>query len=642
MPSIFEDHEIHLRDYLYILRKRRRVILIFLLGVISLSIIYTLFEKVLYRATATMLIEPENPNVVDFKEVMALDASNTDYYQTQYQMLKSYTLIQRVIQTEKLAEDPYLKALQRGRLRRYLKDLPWMKSWFGEFAKEKPLAEIFSQKMLKIEPIRNSRLVEISVLHPDSVRSAEMTNRLVELFIKWSLENRFTIHNQATEMISSQLTELKEKVTGAEIKLQNYMEEKHLVNISSIHEQNRFLEDAKLELVKIQSEEAKLAKRYLPEHPKRIHIRSQIEGLEEKIKEEQNKMITSSRVAIEYSQLAREAESASKTYEALLSRLEETLSESKTQASNIVIVDRAVPPARPDKPRPLLNLLVAFFVGSLGGVVLAFFFEYFNSTVKIPDDIEKGLGLDLFGIIPQELIRRTGQVPGEVFFAADKSSPVAESFRALRTALLFKLRHIPGCRVLLVTSPNPGEGKSTITLNLAKAFEQNHLKVLLVDADLRKARLHRILNVEQEKGLSDILEGEVSACDAIRENVLELGFDFLTCGKFSHHPTEILGTQAMQDMLSSLKSSYDLILLDSPPYLPVADVAVLNEHADAVIVVAYYQKTDKRHLRDLNRRFNENGKKVLGVVINQVSVREKDYYFQQYYYYGYGDVGRPK
>jgi capsular exopolysaccharide synthesis family protein len=181
-----------------------------------------------------------------------------------------------------------------------------------------------------------------------------------------------------------------------------------------------------------------------------------------------------------------------------------------------------------------------------------------------------------------------------------------------------------------------------VSLNLAAAFYQNHLKVLIVDADLRKPRLHERLETSQAKGLTDILERGEDYQAVIQSNVKGLGFDFLSAGSFSERPTEILGTEAMTNFMEKMRAIYDVIVLDSPPYLAVADVAVLSEYMDAILVVACYQRTEKRHLKDLKRRFGHMMEKPVGVVINRVNVREKDYYYHQYYYYGYSDSAARK
>ncbi len=640
-PLSHFDYEVHLKDYFYVLRKRRMALLIFFTGVMVAGVIFTMFEKVLYRAGSTVLIEREHPNVVDFKEVMALDAGQTEYYQTQYQMIKSRSLIQALIQKEKLGEDAYLKKLHEGRLRGLFRNQVFLPLWAREFLGDPYLEDTVIHKLLQINPIRNSRLVEVSVIYPDPVRSAEITNTLVELFIKRNLEDRFMISKRAMELISGQLGELKEKVGTAQRKLQAYKEEKGLFRIPSIREKDQFIEDARLQLVKLQSQQAKLSKRYLPEHPKMIHLQSQVEGLKEKIEEEEKRIMGLSRVSIDYSELEREAESSRQIYEALLKRLQETMSEAQTQASNIMVVDRASPPLKPFTPRPFLNLSIALFIGMAGGVLMAFFLEYLDSTIKIPEDVERALGLDLLGVIPQAEKDRKGN-GGELFFSAREPSPVSEALRALRTALIFRLRHVAGSKIILMTSANPKEGKTTISANLAAAFEQNHLKVLLIDADLRRPRLHQLLGTASEPGLTEVLEGERQLSEVIQTHVGGLGFDFLSSGIHSQHPTEILGSDKMKKVLEELRKKYDIILIDSPPYLAVADVVVLSEYADALVIITRYQVTEKRYLRNVKKRFNEASIKLIGVVINQVSVREKDYYYHQYYYYGYGDGNQSK
>lgn len=633
----FADEEIHLRDYYYILMKRRRLILSFLVAVLFLGAFFTMTEKTIYQATTTLLIEKENPNVVDFKEVMAFDASTTDYYQTQYQIMKGAGLIRELIQEEKLNKDVYLQSLIHGRLRGFLLKQRWVPDFYNVFLASRKPEDVFISRMLQIKPVRNSQLVSINVLHPNSQRAASIANTLARLYIDQNLKNRYLVSTQAMDLISGQLGDLKSKVAESEQKLQKYKEENALVSIPSLHVKDEFLQDAKLALVKLQSQEARMAKRYLPEHPKRIHLRSQIEGLEEQMRREETKTIELGSVAIKYDELEREANSARKVYNSLLDRLEQTHSEANAQASNLTVVDRAVPEPRPARPRPFLNFLMALALGLSGGCLLAFFLEYLDSTVKIPEDIERGAGLDLFGIIPEAEMKSV-QGRSDLFFESDKSSPASEALRALRTSILFRFRHLRGCRVILMTSPNPQEGKTTLIANLALAFQQNHLRVLLIDADLRRPRIHKLLNISEDKGLTEVLEGEVGAAEAIRKNVGGLGFDLLSSGVHSHHPTELLGTEKMEQLMESLKKYYDIILIDSPPFLAVADVVVLSEHANAIVSVAAYRKTDMRHLRKLKQRFAEIGpNRLLGVVINRVSAREKDLYYQQYYYYGYGD-----
>lgn len=634
--------EVHLRDYLYILRKRIWIVVIVFAAFVALGIFFTMRASIIYKATATILIERENPNVVDFKEVMAFDASTSDYYQTQYQILKSRSLVEQLIEVEDLTSDPFLNGMKKGGLRRLIKDKPILSSLLAPFLTDRTYASLFKKRMLEVEPVANSRLVYVSVYHVDPETAARLVNKLVGLYITKNLESRYLMSEQARGLLAEQLDNLKVKVALAEKRLQRYKEENGLVSIPSVREKDEFIQEARMELMRLQADEAQLAKRYLPAHPKYIHIASQIEAIQEKIKEEEMKKLKISNVAIDFGELEREAQSSRQTYESLLSRFEEMHSEAKTQASNIIVVDTALPPERPSKPRPFLNMLIAAFLGVFFGALLAFFFEYLDATIKVPDDIDKGLGLELFGIIPKAHKDKRGPLGGEIFSAEGKHSQTTEAFRALRTSLLFKLKAIPGCRTIVVTSPNPSEGKSTISLNLAASFQQNHMKVLLIDSDLRKPKLHSRIGIDHDIGLSDLLEGGVAPDEAIISNVQSMGFDFLTSGTQSSRPTELLDSDNMNKLMSCLRDIYDIIIIDSPPYLAVADATVLCNYTDAMITVTKYQQTEKRHLQNLTKRFAVMDEKIMGVVINQVNVRERDYYYHQYYYYGYGDTAKKK
>ncbi|MBU3759439.1 MAG: polysaccharide biosynthesis tyrosine autokinase [Candidatus Omnitrophica bacterium] len=643
MSGIFSQQETNLWDYVYVLKKRKAAIAAAFILIVAAGVFFTYRAAVIYKATTTILIERENPNIVDFKEVMAFDASTTDYYQTQYQMLESRSLIDELIQAENLIEDPYLRGMKAGGIRKLLKKVPFYPDWLMPFVTDRSLDALIARRMLSVDPVRNSRLVKVSISHEDPQKAASVANTLVKLFIKKNLENRFLISRQATEMLADQLEELKLKVAQAEKNLQDYKEKNGLIAIPSMHVKDDFIQEAKLELVKTQAEEARLEKRYLPAHPKLIHVRSVIDALKAKIAEEENKKLELGRVAIDYGELEREAASARQIYETLLSRFQEMHSEAKSQASNILVVDEARAPERPDQPKPFINFLAAMFLGLMSGIALAFFLEYLDDTVKIPDDVEKGLSLELLGIVPNAEKDRKGPLGGELLLPQNgRPSQAAEAFRALRTALISKTRHIAGCRVFVVTSPNPSEGKSTISLNLAAAFSQNQSRVLLIDADLRKPKLHSRLKMPNSRGLTDVLEAKAVPSEVILSNAQSCGFDLLLSGTETQRAIELLGGERMNRFLSDMKMLYDIILIDSPPFLAVADSVVLSDYADVLTIIANYQNTEKRHLKDLKKRFSGFDHKLIGVVINQVKVRENDYYYHHHYYYGYGQTAPQK
>ncbi|MFQ5648571.1 MAG: GumC family protein [bacterium] len=360
-------------------------------------------------------------------------------------------------------------------------------------------------------------------------------------------------------------------------------------------------------------------------------------------------------------QLAR-LERSRKVDENLYMMMREKFEESRiTQAGQIGkvrILDDPVMPTAPISPKKRLNMILGIFV-SLGlGVGLTFLREYLDITVRRIEDIE-ALGMPVLAAIPEintpardnYSLPPNGRTNGKAADARIRlvthfkpKSPVSEAYRTLRTNLQFSdaKRQL---RSILVTSPGPGEGKSTTAANLAIAISLQGTRTIIVDADLRRPVTHRIFGLEKSRGLTNVLVGNLSLEEAVQPSQIQ-NLDILTSGILPPNPAELMGSERMADLIRNVKSKYEIVLFDSPPLIAVTDAAVLSKQVDGVLLVVNSGQTHRDALiRGVELLQNVNAR-ILGVLLNGVS-RENTYgsyyyYYYYHYYYYYGEGGDKK
>lgn len=335
-----------------------------------------------------------------------------------------------------------------------------------------------------------------------------------------------------------------------------------------------------------------------------------------------------SRKAIEWNALKREVESNKQLFQSLMSRSKETGLESELTATGVRIVERAEVPGGPTSPNRSRNYRIALLVGLALGIGLALLFEHADNTVKTPEDL-KQLGIPFLGMVPN--VEPRAGLPAAIRPPALKNpeGAVAEAYRVLRTNLLFSMA-ADGSRALLVTSPNPGEGKTTTAANLADSLAQNGAKVLVVDADLRRPTLHQHFGIQRSPGLSDLIVGKFQPSDVVQGSRLR-GVHVIPCGYVPPNPAELLGSPTMREIVKALKTRYDWVIIDTPPILAMADTPVLCPYVDGVVVVAAAEVSGRPALQRALDQVSSSGGKLLGVVLNKVDLRRNSYYYSQYY-----------
>lgn len=331
-------------------------------------------------------------------------------------------------------------------------------------------------------------------------------------------------------------------------------------------------------------------------------------------------------------------------YTFLLQKHEEARIARASTISNISIVDPAIEPDKPVKPRKGKNLLLGLLVGCMLGIGLAFFQEYLDDTIKDVDAAKRELKWPLLAVIPciEDAEERERERRISLVTHMEPKSQVAEAFRAIRTGIHFSSLSKKK-QVLLVTSTFPGEGKSTISANLACIFAQTGAPVVIIDCDLRRSTLHEKFGLRKEPGLTNLLAGDAPFEQVVCSTPIP-NLDFISAGATPPNPSELLGSQQMADLVAGLRNTYDIILIDAPPVLAVTDAPLLTAVADIAMVVIEAGRVPLKAARQMRETLEGVNAPVVGMIVNDKSGKGREgygygYYGGKYGYYGYGYYG---
>lgn len=315
-------------------------------------------------------------------------------------------------------------------------------------------------------------------------------------------------------------------------------------------------------------------------------------------------------------------------YSTLLSNYEAVRLARLQNTPNIVQVELAVPPTSPILPQPIRNAILGGIIGLVIAGSLAFVIEYLDDTLKTPSDIQSHLGLPVVGYVFTESgLEKTEGLP---FVAANPRSPVAETFRTLRTNLEFASVDQP-LKTILVSSPGPGEGKTTVATNLAAAMAQANKRVILLEGDLRRPRVHKAMGMTNQVGLSEVFRGQMDIRDVARYSKVK-DLAVITSGSLPPNPAELLGSTRMKQILARLEESASVVIIDSPPFV-VTDSTVLAAKVDGVLLVIQPGKTHAEAAKAMLTQLERAGARVIGVVLNRVPRKGRSYYGGYYYNY---------
>ncbi len=369
-----------------------------------------------------------------------------------------------------------------------------------------------------------------------------------------------------------------------------------------------------------------------------------LRGSFEKQKQEANKLNES---AIEYSILKRDLDSNRTLYEGLLEKLKEAGVTAGLRSNNFRIIDAARVPTSPSEPNIPRNLLFALVLGVISGVGLAFLLENMDNTVRTPEQATALSLLPALGMIPlgsksgnhgpagKRLALTTSKEVVELVTQVRPQSHMAESYRALRTSLLLSNLGAPP-KVIMVTSARPQEGKTTTSINTAIVLAQKGVRVLLMDADLRRPSVHKTMGMGPRSGLSNVLTGSATLQQTITTSTILPNLFIMPAGTPPPNPAELLASSNMRDLIVELREMYDHIVIDTPPTLSVTDAVVLSPRADATILVIRSGQTTKQALRRARDILMQVNAHVAGVLLNAVDLTSPDYYYYYEYQGKYG------
>jgi capsular exopolysaccharide synthesis family protein len=437
--------------------------------------------------------------------------------------------------------------------------------------------------------------------------------------------------------------------------------------------QNELLQKLEEKHADLRSEYVDALGQYGPNFPKVVRLRDQVNEIQSLIDRERKRIVSRIRndyataqarqklleeavarekvevgrfnqLLIQHNILKREFETNQQLYESLLQRLKDATVSAGLRATNIHIVDPALSPSIPARPKKLLNISIGLVLGLILGITLAFIQEGLDTSVKGADDVERLTACPALAIIPEASSngsrtawrkKQNGSKPspnGHVELAVlnQPTSQVAECYRSLRTAILLSMAPRPP-QVLLVTSPQPSEGKTCTALNLTFALAQRGARVLLVDADLRKPSVARPLGLTGDKGLSSVLTGASSLDESLSPIEGLPNLSVLTAGPRPPNPAELLSSPFMEELLCGLRRRFDHVIVDSPPSLLVTDATILSTLVDATILVAQPGITTRAALSRAHKTLEGSGAKIMGVVLNRANSRNTDSYYYGYY-----------
>jgi len=698
----------------------------------------------MYQATTTIQIDRRTLSLGGATDTPWVENwYNLEFYPTQYNLLQSRGLAERVVTDLRLYEDPVFN--------------PSWASWSGG-RKRAPTVELDAAQLggmgarllggLEVAPIKNTQLVGINYRSSSPELAARIANGVAESFIDWGIEDRSTSAGKASSFLGKQIESLKQEISDKESTLQAYSRRSDIVAIDPstnptlqrLQALNRdyvaavsariekeaaynqavnapaettadtlsggLVSQQRHDLLAMEQDYNAKRSTYKPDMPLMVDLqakiadaqkrlqslvgetsqqarrnaraewetaRAQENALRAELNKAREETINMGSAAVQYNNLNMEVETQRQLLDNMLKRQSETEVTARLQAtreSNVRVVDRALVPGTPFAPSMRRDVGMALGLGLFLGIGCIFLLEYLDRSLKTAEEAERVLGLPVLAVIP-DVLERPGRYgygtsygygrkrrAGRPGAKKEKGKPaseqlkeiellpqtkprhsISEAYRSLRTALLLSSAH--QLRVIALTSAHSGEGKTATAANLAVVMAQLGRQVLLIDADLRKPRLHRVFHLSNREGLVHCLTGGESLEQLIQPTGVN-GLFLLPSGTIPPNPSELLASDRMRELLEVAQRRFDLVIVDTPPLLAVTDASVLGSVVDGVVLCLHAGRVQRGEAQASADRLRVAGARVLGTVLNRyVAGKGGDdkhyYYYYQYHAYGESD-----